>query len=118
MLEKEVIETAPQIQKIKEIEKQSVYKDIAEKEGKLIVANVKRIDAGNVYLEIGGTTLEGLLTKRDMLPTDDFKPGDKVKVYVRQLRDDFRGTVVQVEPSHQYFVAVTDSRRALCQNSN
>ena len=100
------VQTAKQVitQKIKEIEKQSVYKDIAEKEGKLIVANVKRIDADNVYLEIGGTTLEGLLTKRDMLPNDHFKPGDKVKVYVRHIRDDFKGTVVQVSRTHANFV--------------
>ena len=100
------VQTAKQVitQKIKEIEKQSVYKDIAEKEGKLIVANVKRLDLDNVYLEIGGTTLEGLLTKRDMLPTDHFKPGDIVKVYVRHIRDDFRGTVVQVSRTHANFV--------------
>ncbi len=100
------VQTAKQVitQKIKEIEKQSVYKDIAEKEGKLIVANVKRIDVDNVYLEIGGTTLEGLLTKRDMLPNDHFKPGDKVKVYVRHIRDDFKGTVVQVTRTHANFV--------------
>lgn len=100
------VQTAKQVitQKIKEIEKQSVYKDIAEKEGKLIVANVKRIDVDNVYLEIGGTTLEGLLTKRDMLPNDNFKLGDKVKVYVRHIRDDFKGTVVQVTRTHANFV--------------
>ncbi len=100
------VQTAKQVitQKIKEIEKQSVYKDIAEKEGKLIVANVKRIDDENVYLEIGGTTLEGLLTKRDVLPTDHFKPGDKVKVYVRHIHNDFKGTVVQVTRTHANFV--------------
>ena len=100
------VQTAKQVitQKIKEIEKQSVYKDIAGKEGKLIVANVKRIDGENVYLEIGGTTLEGLLTKRDVLPTDHFKPGDKVKVYVRHIHNDFKGTVVQVTRTHANFV--------------
>ncbi|MCQ2564971.1 MAG: transcription termination factor NusA [Clostridia bacterium] len=100
------VQTAKQVitQKIKEIEKQSIYKDIAEKEGKIIVANVKRIDLDNVYLEIGGTTLEGLLTKRDMLPTDSFRPGDRVKVYVRHIKDDFRGTVVQVTRTHANFV--------------
>ncbi|MGN0788019.1 MAG: transcription termination factor NusA [Candidatus Onthoplasma sp.] len=100
------VQTAKQVitQKIKEIEKQSIYKDIADKEGKIVVANVKRIDADNVYLEIGGTTLEGLLTKRDMLPTDNFKPGDRVKVYVRHIRDDFRGAVVQVSRVHPNFV--------------
>jgi len=100
------VQTAKQVitQGIKEIEKQSIYKDIAEKEGKIIVANVKRIDVDNVYLEIGGTTLEGLLTKRDMLSTDKFKPGDRVKVYVRHIKDDFRGTVVQVTRTHPNFV--------------
>ena len=100
------VQTAKQVitQKIKEIEKQSIYKDIAEKEGKIIVANVKRIDVDNIYLEIGGTTLEGLLTKRDMLSTDNFKPGDRVKVYVRHIKDDFRGTVVQVTRTHPNFV--------------
>ena len=100
------VQTAKQviIQKIKEIEKQSIYKDIAEKEGKIIVANVKRKDLDNVYLEIGGTTLEGLLTKKDMLPTDNFRIGDRIKVYVRHIRDDFRGTVVQVSRVHVNFV--------------
>ena len=100
------VQTAKQVitQKIKEIEKQSIYKDIAEKEGKIIVANVKRIDVDNIYLEIGGTTLEGLLTKRDMLPTDNFRPGDRIKVYVRHIKDDFRGTVVQVTRTHPNFV--------------
>ena len=100
------VQTAKQVitQKIKEIEKQSIYKDIADKEGKLIVANVKRIDVDNVYLEIGGTTLEGLLTKKDMLPTDNLRPGDRVKVYVRHIKDDFRGAVVQVSRTHANFV--------------
>ncbi len=100
------VQTAKQVitQKIKEIEKQSIYKDIADKEGKLIVANVKRIDNDNIYLEIGGTSLEGLLTKRDMLASDNFKPGDRVKVYVRHIRDDYRGAVVQVSRTHANFV--------------
>jgi len=100
------VQTAKQVitQKIKEIEKQSIFKDIADKEGKLIVANVKRIDIDNVYLEIGGTTLEGLLTKKDMLPTDNLRPGDRVKVYVRHIKDDFRGAVVQVSRTHANFV--------------
>ncbi len=100
------VQTAKQVitQKIKEIERQSIFKDIAEKEGKLVVTNVKRIDGENVYLEIGGTTLEGLLTKRDLLPNDNFKVGDRIKVYVRHIKEDFRGSVVQVSRTHANFV--------------
>ncbi len=100
------VQTAKQVvvQSIKEIEKKTIYNDIAEKEGKLIVANVRRIDGDNVYLEIGGTTLEGLLTERDCLPDDKFRTGDKIKVFVRHIRDDYKGAVVQVTRANTSFV--------------
>ena len=56
------------------------------------------------YLEIGGTTLEGLLTKRDCLPDDNFRIGDKIKVFVRHIRDDYKGAVVQVTRTNPAFV--------------
>ena len=100
------VQTAKQVvvQNIKEIEKQAISSDIAEKEGKLIVANVRRMDLDNIYLEIGGTTLEGLLTKRDCLPEDNFRIGDKIKVFVRHIRDDYKGAVVQVTRTNPAFV--------------
>lgn len=100
------VQTAKQVivQNIKEIEKKTIYNDIAEKEGKLIVANVKRIDGDSIYLEIGGTTLEGLLTEKDCLPDDKFKIGDKIKVFVRHIRDDYKGAVVQVTRTNPAFV--------------
>ena len=44
------VQTAKQVvvQNIKEIEKQAISSDIAEKEGKLIVANVRRMDLDNI----------------------------------------------------------------------
>ena len=100
------VQTAKQVivQNIKEIEKKTIYNDIAEKEGKLIVANVRRIDGDNIYLEIGGTTLEGLLTNKDCLPDDKFRIGDKIKVFVRHIKDDYKGTVVQVTRANPAFV--------------
>lgn len=100
------VQTAKQVivQMIKEFEKQTIYSDIAEKEGKLINASVRRIDGDNIYLEIGGTTLEGLLTERDILPQDSFRIGDKIKVFVRHIKDDFKGAVVQVTRTSPGFV--------------
>lgn len=100
------VQTAKQVvvQMIKEIQKQTIHSDIAEKEGKLINATVRRVDGENIYLEIGGTTLEGLLTPRDMLPDDHFRIGDKIKVFVRHIKDDFKGAVVQVTRSNPAFV--------------
>lgn len=100
------VQTAKQVvvQMIKEVEKQTIFSDLAEKEGKLINASVRRIDGSNIYLEIGGTTLEGLLTERDILPADSFRIGDKIKVFVRHIKDDFKGAVVQVTRTNPTFV--------------
>lgn len=100
------VQTAKQVvvQNIKEIEKKTIYNDIAEKEGKLIVASVRRIDGDKIYLEIGGTNLEGLLTEKDCLPEDRFRIGDKIKVFVRHIKDDYKGTVVQVTRTSPTFV--------------
>lgn len=100
------VQTAKQVivQKIKELERQELHNDIAEKEGKLIVANVRRIDGSNIYLEIGGTNLEGLLTERDVLPNDNFRIGDRVKVFVRPSRDEMRSHIVQVTRTNVSFV--------------
>ena len=92
------VQTAKQVivQNIKEIEKRTICK--------LIVANVRRIDGDNIYLEIGGTNLEGLLTYRDCLPEDKFRIGDKIKVFVRHIKDDYKGVVVQVTRTNPNFV--------------
>ncbi len=100
------VQTAKQVimQKLKELEREEISSVIAEKEGKLIVSNVRRLDGSNVYLDIPGTNLEGLLTERDILPSDHFNKGDRVKVYVRPVRDEYRGHVVQVTRSNVAFV--------------
>ena len=99
------VQTAKQVvvQNIKEIEKQAISSDIAEKEGKLIVANVRRMDLDNIYLEIGGTT-SGTNATTYTATEDNFRVGDKIKVFVRHIRDDYKGAVVQVTRTNSAFV--------------
>ena len=45
-----------------------------------------------------------MLFRSDLLPNDNFKVGDRIKVYVRHIKEDFRGSVVQVSRTHANFV--------------
>lgn len=100
------VQTIKQVitQKIKEVERQEMLSNIAEKEGTLVTAIVSRIDGENIYLQIGGSDLEGLLTNRDILINDRFSIGDRVKVYVRPVKDEFKAGIIQVTRTNNDFI--------------
>ena len=99
------VQTIKQVmtQKIKEAERQEMLTNVAEKEGNLVTGTIKRIDGDNIYVDINGT-LEGLLTSRDCLPTDSFRVGERVKVYVRHFKNEVKSSILQVTRANPGFV--------------
>lgn len=99
-------QTAKQVvmQKLKELERQQAQSELSEKEGELLTTVVRRIDGDNVFVQIPGTTTEGALMKQDQIPGDRFSVGDRVKVYVKKIKDSFHGPQVQVSRSNIGFV--------------
>ncbi len=99
-------QTAKQVvmQKLKEMEKQKAIDELSEKEDELLTTIVKRVDDENVYVQIAGTNTEGVMMKNDQIPGDKFNVGDRVKVYVKKIRDSFKGPQIQVSRSNIGFV--------------
>ena len=99
-------QTAKQVvmQKLKELERQQAQSELSEKEGELLTTVVRRIDGDNVFVQIPGTTTEGALMKQYQIPGDRFSVGDRVKVYVKKIKDSFHGPQVQVSRSNIGFV--------------
>ena len=56
-------QTAKQVlmQKLREIERDNTVSEFEDKEGELMACTVRRIEDGNVYVEIGGNQIEGVL---------------------------------------------------------
>lgn len=99
-------QTAKQVvmQKLKELEKQQAVSELSEKEDELLTTVVKRIDGDNVFVSIPGTNTEGALMKQDQIPGDKFQVGDRVKVYVKKIKESFHGPQIQVSRSNIGFV--------------
>ncbi len=99
-------QTAKQVvmQKLRELERQQAASELSEKEDELLTTVVKRIDGDNVFVTIPGTNTEGALMKQDQIPGDKFQVGDRVKVYVKKIKDSFRGPQIQVSRSNIGFV--------------
>ncbi len=84
-------QTAKQVilQRMRELEKGKIYDEYIEKENEILTGIVDRVDAENVYVELGAT--RGVLSKSEFMPGEEYRPGDHIKVYVLQVYRAGRG---------------------------
>lgn len=92
------------LQKLREAERQIAMGELSEKQNQLISAIVRRVEDGVIYVEIPGTTSEGILQQGDQIPGEKYSIGDRIKVFVRTIKDTNRGAFVQVSRSNAGFV--------------
>lgn len=99
-------QTAKQVvmQKIKEMERDMALSELSEKEDELLTTVVKRLDNGTVYVQISNSHTEGVMLATDQIPGEKFNVGDRVKVYVKKIKDSFKGTQIQVTRSNVGFI--------------
>lgn len=89
-------QTAKQVllQKLREIEHENTVNEFEDKEGELMTCTVRRIEDGNVYVEIGGSQIEGVLMPRDQVPGEKYELNQRLNVYVKRVKN--AGRVAQI----------------------
>lgn len=85
-------QTAKQVivQKVREAERAQVVDMYREKVGQMIHGTVKRVDRGNVTLDLGGNA-EAFLPREEMIPRESFRAGDRIRGYLKEIRPEGRG---------------------------
>lgn len=85
-------QTAKQVivQKVREAERAQVVEQYREKVGQMIHGTVKRVDRGNVTLDLGGNA-EAFLPREEMIPRESFRSGDRIRGYLKEIRPEGRG---------------------------
>jgi N utilization substance protein A len=85
-------QTAKQVivQKVREAERERVVEAYQGREGELVLGTVKRVERGNVYLDLG-SGVEGYIPKSDMIPREAVRPGDRIRGYLKEVRSETRG---------------------------
>lgn len=98
--------TAKQVitQKLREKEKSSAYGEFESKVDTLMTGIVNRVDAGTVYIEFPGTNIEGVMMEYDQIAGEKYNTGDRIKVYVKKLRETAYGVQAIVSRSNAGFV--------------
>jgi len=78
------------IHKVREAERRKIVEAYQSRVGELITGIVKRIEKGNVYLDLGGH-VEAFIAKEDMIPREPIRNGDRIRGYLREVRSEARG---------------------------
>ncbi len=94
-------QTAKQVilQKLNETERDAAVNEFSDKEGELLVGIIRKIDVKNVYIELGKGQVEGLMLPADQVAGEKYNVNDKIKVFVKRVKNGFRGAQVLVSRS-------------------
>jgi N utilization substance protein A len=73
-------------QKVKEAERELIFREYADRVGELLTGQVKRFDRGDMVVDLGRT--EGIIPRREQSRAEHYNPGDRIRavlVHVERL---------------------------------
>jgi len=98
------VQTAKQvlIQRVREAERERVYKEYSDKIGTLVRGVVQQVDRGNVIVKLDHS--EGFLPAREQIPRSYHRQGDYVRAVVGSVDKSVKGPQVILSRTHPDFL--------------
>jgi N utilization substance protein A len=91
------------LQRVRDAERDAIYSEFIDKEGKIVRGVVHRIEKRNVMVELGKA--EGVITEREQIPGERYNPGDRVRAYVLEVKKTAKGPQILLSRTHPGFLA-------------
>lgn len=91
------------VQRVRDAERERQYKEFKDRIGEIVVGEVKRVDRHGVLVDLGRA--EAILRREDMIPRESFRPKDRVRAYIYDVRHEPRGPQIFLSRSHPGFMA-------------
>jgi transcription termination/antitermination protein NusA len=91
------------VQKVREAERDRQYDEYKDRIGEIINGVVKRAEYGNVVVDLGRG--EGIVRRDELIPRETFRPGDRIRAYVYDVRREPRGPQIFLSRTHPQFMA-------------
>ena len=86
------------LQKIREEERKSVFEQYYEKQNDIITGIVQRINGKNISVNLGKT--DTVLMEKEQVPGEHFRPTDRIKLYITEVKDGNKGPRIVVSRTH------------------
>src|SRR5438045_1316886 len=91
------------VQKVREAERDRQYEEYKDRIGDIVNGIVKRAEYGNVVVDLGRG--EAIVRRDELIPRETFRPGDRIRAYVYDVRREPRGPQIFLSRTHPQFMA-------------
>ena len=91
------------VQRVREAEREQQYEEFKDRVGEIINGVVKRVEYGNVVLDLGRG--EAVVRRDNLIPREVFRPGDRIRAYIRDVRREQRGPQIILSRTDPSFMA-------------
>lgn len=91
------------LQKIREVERDSVKKEYQGKEGEIVSGVVQRIERGNIYIDLGRAT--GIMFYNEAIPGEHYRIGERLRFYLLAVQEETKIPGLILSRSHPKFVS-------------
>jgi N utilization substance protein A len=91
------------VQKVREAERDRQYQEYKDRVGDIVNGVVKRVEYGNVIIDLGRG--EATIRRDELIPRELFRPGDRARAYVYDVRREQRGPQIFLSRTHPQFMA-------------
>ncbi len=89
-------------QTLRDIQKDTLYSEFAEKAGEMIIGYYQRERNGNIFVDLG--RVEGILPKRYQSPREIYRPNDRIKALIYEVNKTTSGLQIVLSRTHTDFV--------------
>lgn len=91
------------VQKVREAERDRQYSEYIVKVGEVVNGIVKRVEYGNVIVDLGRA--EAVMRRDEALPRETYKYGDRIRAYLYDVRREVRGPQIFLSRTRPEFMA-------------
>ena len=91
------------VQKVREAERDRQYDEYKDRIGEIVNGVVKRVEYGNVIVDLGRG--EAIARRDELIPRETFRPGDRIRSYLFDVRREVRGPQIFLSRTHPQFMA-------------
>ena len=80
------------IQKVREAERAVIVENFRNRVGEVVSVTVKRVDRGNVYVDMGG--VDGMILRFDLIPNESVRKNDRLRAFIKEVKPTTRGAQI------------------------
>jgi N utilization substance protein A len=91
------------VQRVREAERERQYEEFKDRVGEIINGVVKRVEYGNAVLDLGRS--EAVVRRDNLIPREVFRPGDRIRAYIQNVRREQRGPQIILSRTDPAFMS-------------